>query len=65
MVIIGPGRDVTNLNKDFLGWNNFLNSIAEVKGSPKYIPSILADLALAKIWGHSNFVDKFAPFLSY
>ena len=30
-----------------LGWNNLLNSLAEVKGSPKYSPNILADLALA------------------
>ena len=58
MVIIGPGRVGTNLNKGFLGWNNCLNSIAEVKGSPKYILSILADLALAKNWGHLNFGEK-------
>ena len=47
MVIIGPGRAGTNFTTGFLGWNN--NWIAELKGSPKKNPSILADLALAKI----------------
>ena len=44
---VAPGRASTNFTKDFLGWNNSLNSIAEVKGSHKYIQRIFADLAFS------------------